>query len=202
MQQASECFTRCLYMISYKQKKNSGKGQTYHSHLCRSQNMYLVQNTKHISNAMININTEEFNTLDQETYNKIEMQVQLHRIKCSCGCSGCLAPYGSYTRHIKNDDGRIKIRVRRLRCRDCGRTHALLPTSIVPYSQVLLKDQVQVIEGHNEGKSLTEILYSNFSVDEGNARRILRNYICYWEQRLMSEGIALRPVQSLTHACI
>ena len=151
---------------------------------------------------MINVNTGEFNTPDQKSYNKFCVKVQVHRIKCSCGHSGCLALYGSYTRYIKTDGGKIKIRIRRLRCRDCGRTHALLPTSIVPYSQVLLKDQVQVIQGHRAGKSLTAVLYSNFSVDEGNARRILRNYICYWEQRLMSEGIALRPLHSIAQACI
>lgn len=51
----------------------------------------------------------------------------------SCGCPGNFARHGSYSRFLRTEDGEQRIRVRRVVCRSCGATHALLPPGVVPY---------------------------------------------------------------------
>lgn len=51
----------------------------------------------------------------------------------SCGCPGNFTRHGSYERFLRTEDGERRIRVRRVVCRSCGATHALLPPGVVPY---------------------------------------------------------------------
>ena len=63
-------------------------------------------------------------------------------IECpKCGSDDYIL-WGGYDRNIYYmDDGKIVheiLRVRRIKCNKCGKTHALLPEFIVPYKQPLL----------------------------------------------------------------
>ena len=39
-----------------------------------------------------------------------------------------------------------------LRCSFCGKTHALIPSLIVPYSQIPREDQQEILKLNEEGK--------------------------------------------------
>ncbi len=89
---------------------------------------------------MITLFVEKNNTLTQKFYNDLISNLQLHKLTCTCGKSGCLLVHGYYKRSIKVPSGKIHFRICRVKCAFCGKTHALLPSSIVPYSQLPLAD--------------------------------------------------------------
>ena len=96
---------------------------------------------------MITLNVKESNTFTQDSYNSFLFHLQFHRLSCPCcGHAGCLSVHGYYHRSLKTPDGKIRLRICRVICSCCGHTHALLPSSIVPYSQTSLKDQCSIID--------------------------------------------------------
>ena len=93
---------------------------------------------------MITVITEECNEISQEFYDDAMDSIQICQLECSCGHCGCLAGHGAYTRSIKTALGKIPLVIRRVQCSLCNATHALLPSGIVPYSQVLLTDHAAI----------------------------------------------------------
>ncbi len=74
------------------------------------------------------------------------VNVDVKKIKCSCGCIGCLIKYGKYKRNIIRNGKKEKINIQRLLCKRCNKTHALLPLEVVPYKQTCIYDLLEVIE--------------------------------------------------------
>ena len=63
---------------------------------------------------------------------------ELHSAQCPSGCGqNCLRIHAYYTRRAEFRGEARRIRVLRLRCERCGRTHALFGLGIVPYSRFL-----------------------------------------------------------------
>lgn len=50
-----------------------------------------------------------------------------------CKCEGCLNWHSTYWRHVITLSGKYKIPIRRVRCKECGRTFPLLPDFILKY---------------------------------------------------------------------
>ena len=79
------------------------------------------------------------NLSDEMIFNDETDKYQHHNERCpNCGSTGNLAPYCSYSRNcVYHKDGKnIDARVSPLRfkCDSCGKTHALLPDVLIPYS--------------------------------------------------------------------
>ena len=53
--------------------------------------------------------------------------------------------HGYYTRKIKTINGNIELVILRVRCKDCGRTHAVLISFIVPYQSIEMSVQIEII---------------------------------------------------------
>jgi hypothetical protein len=100
---------------------------------------------------MITLLVEENNPLSQSFYDYCINSLQFHQLTCSCGRSGCLNIHGYYQRKVKTHDGSFILTVCRVICSECGRTHAILPSSIVPYSQIPLACCCQIISDFNNG---------------------------------------------------
>ena len=109
---------------------------------------------------MITITVPFDNTLNQKTYENIINTLQFHQLQCTCGHSGCLTIHGYYTRSLKKDDSGISLSICRVRCSHCGRTHAILPSLLVPYSQVSLQDQISIISAYEASEDYEE-MYQN-----------------------------------------
>ncbi|MFG6339138.1 MAG: hypothetical protein K1W31_12100 [Lachnospiraceae bacterium] len=77
----------------------------------------------------------ESNPVSQKSYDDLLQRVELSCLPCTCGCSGACIRYGSYRRHVKTDGRKLTLHIQRVLCRNCGRSHALLPSALVPYSQ-------------------------------------------------------------------
>lgn len=89
---------------------------------------------------MIIYPVHNFNKISQKLYDSSVKKLNIDSFKCpSCGKHHTFVFYGSYKRSCYASDGRlILLRIQRLLCTGCGRTHALLPCSIVPFRRYLL----------------------------------------------------------------
>ena len=137
---------------------------------------------------MIQVYTDSFK-LSQDFYDDIVFSLPLDQMECSCGESGLLIFYGFYKRSVKYDGTVLVLRIQRVRCRKCGKTHAILLSSLIPYSQISLQDQQQIIYDLSTTGSCSGVMDRNPLIDENNARHILRRFRRYWQERIRSLGL-------------
>lgn len=154
-----------------------------------------------MSSPMITIKTENDKLISQDFYNKTIDSLDLNLIPCTCGHSGCLIRYGSYKRNIQLKDELVTLTVVRVYCTVCGHTHALLLSSMVPYSQIPLDIQAAAIHACESGHTLEHILTNQCFIDENNLKAIIRSYRLHWKERLRSAGISLFESTSLITGC-
>lgn len=130
-------------------------------------------------------------SLTQKSYNKFIKNIDFHKFTCSCGMSGQLVKHGYYKRNVKNSDGKASITILRVRCKCCNKTHAIFPKCIVPYSQILLQDHISIINAYNTKSSFEPIMIANESIDESNIFYIIKQYLKYWKERIISFNISV-----------
>ncbi len=156
---------------------------------------------------MITVITQECNEISQELYDAAMDSIQNCQLECSCGHCGCLVGHGGYTRYVKTAIGKIPMAIRRVQCSFCDATHALLLSSIVPYSQVPLSDHAAIASSYEQtasaaGKDAMDVMDTNPELTPSQVFYILSLYIRFWRQRLLSESLPLSPVHALTQPCI
>lgn len=150
---------------------------------------------------MITVFTENYKEISQKIYDDRIGSLPAVSFTCPCGCSGCLTEHGSYHRYVKEPEGKIRLTVRRVLCTVCGATHALLLSSIVPYSQVPLRDHAAIAEAYETGGCPADVMDENPEVSFGQVFYILSLYLKYWRERLKAERIPLSPFCALTQGC-
>lgn len=150
---------------------------------------------------MITFLTEDYNTFTQKNYNKCLEDIQFHQLSCSCGNKGNLRIHGYYKRSFKSSNGKCTLRICRVKCPHCRKTHALIPSFLVPYSQISLADQVAIIKASSTS-NLQDVMHSNVLIDESNCYHIRRQFKRLWEQRLLSYHITMQTYSHLVVNCI
>lgn len=69
-----------------------------------------------------------------------------------CGAKHSLAPFGSYNRHLVTYDNNTAqdniISIPRYICSSCGRTHAILPSVIIPYMSFSFNFTISIIHDY------------------------------------------------------
>ena len=131
---------------------------------------------------MITVITKECNEISQELYDAAMDSIRNCQLKCSCGRGGCLVGRGGYTRHVKTAMGKIPLAVRRVQCSLCNATHAFLPSSIVPYSQIPLSDHAAIASSYENAKNGMEAMDTNPELSPSQVFYILSLYIRFWRQ--------------------
>ena len=157
--------------------------------------------TAYLCKTIITLFVRENNPISQSFYNNLISNLQFHQLTCTCGHSGCLSVHGYYYRAVKLPTGKVPFRICRVICECCGRTHALLLSSMVPYSQVSLSEHISIICNYEDSSSQEEVMNSNPSIDESCYRFIIRSYLNHWKQKLLSEHIGLSSVPDLIKSC-
>lgn len=150
---------------------------------------------------MITITVEDYNNFSQEFYDSVIDSLQLHALKCKCGHSACLSIHAYYQRGITTPDGIIMLWICRVKCSECGHTHALLLSSMVPHSRVALCDQAEVVQSIENGLNRNAVTIRNPFISIHQVKLISRRYRLHWKQRLLSEGISLAPLSRLVIGC-
>lgn len=135
---------------------------------------------------MVTLNNTNFNIFNQRQYEKLISSQEYMNISCSCGSKGNYVVHAYYYRCIKAPFFKLRLRILRVRCLICGKTHAVLPIGIVPYSQVPLLTQLNIIKVIGTTSSLKKILAHHPELDESDIYRICSRYMTHWRERLRS----------------
>ena len=151
--------------------------------------------------TMILISVSDYNQFSQNYYDSVINALQFHQLRCSCGHSACLSIHAYYRRNVFLPDGSVTLRICRVRCSVCGRTHALLLSSIVPYDRISLSDQHSVVRAYQEQTDRNAVCEANPTIDENNVKSIIRRFRRFWLQRLLAEKIRLSEIPALIHNC-
>lgn len=150
---------------------------------------------------MITIFCSQFKVVSQEIYDSVIQALQLHQMTCSCGHTACLSVHGYYGRGIKNEDGTTVITVCRVKCSVCGHTHALLLSSMVPYSQIQASHQLRICDDYESHHDVCSICEDVIAIDENNVKYVLRNYRKHWREMLRSLRLSLSSFTDLVLSC-
>lgn len=96
--------------------------------------------------------------LDVSAYAAQGREVAPPRVSCPA-CGGPTGPWSGYRRHLRADEPRV-VFVPRVRCRNCGRTDALLPWFVVPYRYDTVDVIGAALELHAGGRGVRPIAAS------------------------------------------
>ena len=113
-------------------------------------------------------------------------------LRCSCGHAGCLVRHGYYSRRLKTLGETIILRILRVKCKECGRTHAILPEVVVPYSQIPADLQQYMLLYPLGSPELEELMQSNCDITESNILAVRSRYRRNWKERLLTMGMRVQ----------
>jgi len=86
----------------------------------------------------------------------------------NCGATGKLSPCGKYSRWLMSyTNGHITsklIQPLRFACTSCGKTHALLPDILIPYSSYGLRFKLNLLIAYFERKNTVVQICENFNI--------------------------------------
>lgn len=135
-----------------------------------------------------------------EEYSEAVSRLNLKEIECSCGQRGSLVQHGYYRRRLKSGIGTFFYTVMRLRCTSCRRTHAVIPDMIVPYSQLPLDIQLDMLR--NRLGDLEPLFTLNPDIAESDALSIRFRFHHFWEEKLDTVNANLNiPLPELMEIC-
>lgn len=151
---------------------------------------------------MITIFNHSFNSISQDFYDNSLQHLDFHRLTCSCGHSACLTKHAYYSRRIKTFDGFILLRICRVKCTFCNKTHALLPAELVPYSQITFLSHISIIEASLSSEpDYLPIMNLIPDIDENNIHYVVSKFRHFWKERLLSENIDFSNIPFLLKHC-
>ena len=151
---------------------------------------------------MITFLTESGCDISQTAYEEDRRKLPLKEMRCSrCGCVGRLTRHACYTRAVKNDGCLVSLTIKRLKCSNCKRTHAVLPSYIVPYSRVTLGEQVQILCQYTQGLGFLAVMEQNAEIDENLSYSILRRYRAHWQEDFAPEDILHLSSEETSRLC-
>lgn len=147
---------------------------------------------------MIQFISDNFKTISQESYNSLVDNLNIHSLTCTCNKQGACCLWGSYSRFICVDNITFSLRVQRVRCMNCLRTHALLPTAMIPYFRTLLYDVLDILQSKEDTQKLEAIMI-RLEIDESLVRFIIKRYKHYWKEVLQSHKLQLKTKDLSKH---
>ena len=121
---------------------------------------------------MITLKVDNLNReISQKLYDEIIESVDIHLLECTCKRHNMVV-HGYYSRNIKTHNGNIELVIMRVRCKDCGKTHAVLISFIVPYQSIEMSVQIKIIANSD----IEKIMYCNPSIDELDISRVKERF--------------------------
>ena len=116
------------------------------------------------------------NPVSQSFYDRAVSSVDFSSISCDCCLHDhCFEKYGFYFRSFISSTS-IRLRIQRIRCRHCGRTHAILLSSMVPYSAHSIEIHIAVAS-----MPVRDVLERFQELYSDTAHSIRRRFRKYWK---------------------
>ena len=151
---------------------------------------------------MILITVRDYNQFSQHFYDSVVNSLQLHQLTCTCGHSASLSIHAYYTRGVFLPEGTESLRICRVKCSECGKTHAILLSSLVPYDRISLADQHRIILACGNGTDRNAVCEENPGVDDNTVKAVIRRYRLFWLQRLLAEAVSLASLPAVVISCV
>lgn len=70
-----------------------------------------------------------------EEYYTHMKQLISYKLKCGCGVKGNCIKYGWFKRKLIINDKIVIVKLQRIYCKHCKKTHTIMPKFIIPYNQ-------------------------------------------------------------------
>lgn len=141
----------------------------------------------------------EVNGISQDSYDEMIEELDLTLLTCPhCGHTG-MTVHGYYERNVKYSCVLFTLLVARVKCKFCGKTHAILPDTLIPYSSIPIDDTVEIITADTMER-IEEILTDNTCLDITDVYRLRKHYDLHWKERLISFN--LRIDDDISRRCI
>lgn len=152
---------------------------------------------------MITLKTEKNKRISQEEYDEEIKKLPIHQLRCPfCGHAGTMIKYGRYTRWVKVAGEMVQLRIQRVRCKECGATHAVVLTYIVPYQWERLEEQIEILQHWLRGEDNKEVMERNNLIDENTVEAVIRRYRQHWQARLESAKLSVEmELEELVSGC-
>ena len=118
------------------------------------------------------------------------MNIDFNMITCSkCNRDNCFKVHAYYNRYIKVGPIKIKIKIVRIICSHCGITHAVLPYSIIPYTQRTLDDTIIIYNLISSNTSFNYALIDKYPSISLSDIFILKRSFHLWNDVMASISI-------------
>lgn len=113
---------------------------------------------------MIPLVSKNFNRIiTKSNYFHVIQSLNLKSIHCSkCNNTHCFSIHCYYTRYVRYGPALNKLTILRIKCDCCGITHAVLPYSIIPYTQRTLEDTIIIYDLIDSNASFNHILIADY----------------------------------------
>lgn len=136
---------------------------------------------------MIILKSKESNYKLKDLLKKYNEELELLKIECPYCRSHNLIKWGTYKRNIYyKEDGNIvyeEIKIKRIKCKKCKRTHALLIENMIPYKQYLLDVIIAVIK---DKKILNKYRFSEDTINKWR-KQFNKTFLPYLKTNLRKE---------------
>ena len=151
---------------------------------------------------MIIVLTNMINNIYQSDYAKITDSLCLKSIQCPFCHNNGMRIHAYYHRRIKYSFTSEKtiLRILRVRCTndDCRRTHAVLPDSIIPGSQISLEETIRIVMSEERTEDMNAILDNNCLMSPNDfyytRRKLKRLWNIFISQLMISSAELLRLI--------
>lgn len=150
--------------------------------------MNFVNCFNEISSGNFSYDIEEIKNILKININKYETELNFEYIECSYCKSDNLISYGTYTRNIGVFDEYYKIYIKRVKCKNCNHTHALIPSFILPFFQNESSFVLTAIELIINNNCLITYI--------SNLLNITRQNIYFWRKRFNNHITRLKSTIS------
>lgn len=136
---------------------------------------------------MITVYVKNINIQSQKDYDDFINGIDIFLFECPyCHHRGCLIIHGYYERNLITVFGLLRLLVTRCKCKECGHTNAIMPTSIIPYQSLQLEDQISLIEEMETNNEITLVPNKYPYVDINYFYYLYKKFTDKWKQRMIS----------------
>ena len=122
------------------------------------------------------------------------------------GGTGHFILWGTYIRSIITDSKSTdKVRIQRIRCKDCRHTHAILPEETVPYSAFPTELQTRLIQAYldKDEEARDALLEKYIDKNSDACHHIEQRYEKKWQELLRKAGASINdPLSVITEKCV
>ena len=146
---------------------------------------------------MIPLVSKKFNRIiTKSNYFNVIRSLDLHSIQCSkCHNHNCFSVHCYYVRHVRYGPVLVKLIILRVKCSCCGITHAVLPYSIIPYTQRSLEDTIIIYDLIDSNTSFNHVLIADYPSISLSDLFILKRSFHLWKDVMASISTNDHPTE-------